>query len=720
MDSNIALVRSMCIKSATSAVTINNRLIQLFGQSSVDLNTPQTWKYYLNISGQYHGTDEMMTVTSLDTLEEINFTKENLVNHTATQAAYGTFNSRYFYSLLDRYPDQVQLIQGILSYADINEAVAAADGTILSYPTALVEPQEQTLIMDLQGFIQRHLVRWNVQAYGLTDSLYNVSYHAQLYLTLLPKLLNLRLYRCKTNEAHSFHIRQYLASHNGLDRFLPFMTLKQALFFYRNILYLNNNVGKSETFDTLVQKVLTDRQIPIAEYSVRHLNNFDENYYANIRAKRKPINSQFNVAEKSYITIDELFDKEDRIVSGNVKYHVNRQRAIKRQLKNTKSSIIQTKDLESNMVDYNDAVPDPLEVVLMRQWAYMSVYDMYNVVVTFKDPKTSEFRSMLTKDALIYFTYILTKSLNVQTPTIPSILIEKFRIPTKPTLSKMLGVIDSKYTTARASVTAIWVRQVQITPKFSTKAFYDLSTLLYDECLKQWFSVSNTHDMNERGALSNSILQLYSDVKVKLDHADTLYVDWLTANNLPEYDYNYGQAQDLMGSIFNASTGLTVDSTKMLKNIQQKMLELLGALSSYTIQLIREINDSKIRPLNWAAIRSSKDTVDAYSDVWIETNVRVLASKGSAVDTGSIDSTFIETTKVSCSAEQDIYVPINSTTTSEYSWDIAVKVPMSPFYIHGDYLGHDPLATSSVGFICSELFLGLTDDQKNSLKSIYN
>lgn len=720
MDSNTALARAICIKSETSASLINNRLIELYGQSSVDKGTPRSWKYYMNISGQYHFTDTLMTVTSLDTLEEITFSKENLVIHTATMQAYRAYNSRYFYSLLNRYPQQVQLIQGILNPADIDEAIAARDGAILSYPFDLVEPQEQTLIKDLEGFIQRHMVRWNVPAYGLTDTLYNLSYQIQLYLTILPKILNLRLQRCKTNEAHSFHIRQYLASHGGLDRQLPYMTLKQALFFYRNICYLERNAGTVETFNLLVQKLLTDRQIPIAEYSIRHLNSFDLKYYPEIRARRKPLNDQYNVAELSYVDVEDLFEKEDKLVAGNPKYHQGQAQVDIKTFKNSVSSIIQTKNLESNMIDYNDAVPDPLEVVLLRQWAYMTTHGLYNVAVSFKDPKTSEYRNMFSKDALIYFSYITAMSVGIKLDFAPTILIEKFRLPVKPSLSKMMKIIDSKYKTTRKSAELLWNSQPTIQTTTSIQAFFNLSYKLYEECLKQWFSVSNTHNLNERGALSNFLLQFYGDVKVDLNTSAIPMSEWLTINNLPEYDYTYIQAQELLASIFNASTGLTVDETKILKNIQRNMIDLMQNLSSYSVQFIREINDSRIRPLNWAAIRPHKDKVDARGEEWVQTNVHIYDGLAAAQDKGSLNSDFSRIRDYKASMSKEIQVKTTLDTVSETKWSLTAHVPMSIMYQHAIYPEYDPAVSAKNAIVGYEFFEALSAEEKNSIKTFFN
>lgn len=54
----------------------------------VDPYDMSTWKYYMNMVGQYHPSDTVMRVVSLDTRATIDFTSENLANHPRTRQAY--------------------------------------------------------------------------------------------------------------------------------------------------------------------------------------------------------------------------------------------------------------------------------------------------------------------------------------------------------------------------------------------------------------------------------------------------------------------------------------------------------------------------------------------------------------------------------------------------------------------------------------------------------
>ena len=116
--------------------------LMLTQQNQAVSDDPTTWKYYMHLQGLYHPTDTIMTVTSLDTQQQIEFTIDTLKVHTRTKAAYVP-GTAFFTDLCSRYPNQVDLIKSILyPISDVEAAIDAEDFTILACGTGFLEDSE--------------------------------------------------------------------------------------------------------------------------------------------------------------------------------------------------------------------------------------------------------------------------------------------------------------------------------------------------------------------------------------------------------------------------------------------------------------------------------------------------------------------------------------------------------------------------------------------------
>ena len=718
IDDSKKLAKTIVIKSSVAAESINSDIKLKNSSFIIDDLDPSSWKYYLNISGSYHTLDEPMVITSLDTLEEITFSKESLAIHTATAKAY-QFDSRYYYSLVNKYPNQVQLILGILYPCDINIAISSKDGTILSYPKYLVEEQESTLLIDLEDYIIRMLERWYIPAFNITDNLYTASFYAILYLNIFIKILNLRLARVKSSEAHSFHIREYLASHDYLDVYIPYMTLKQKLWLYRNLNYLFRNTGKVEQFKTLVQKLLTDRRIPLSEFTVRQLGDFDDNYFPNLRIRRKPVNPEVNTADKKYFELDDLYSIEDPLVYGNKDYLDTHNNKISEKLKLSLSNVLQTKDLESKMVDISDSVPFPLDEVLLYLWATMIDKGLYNAIVTFKDPKTSENISIEAKDAFIYMQYITLKSLGISTVNIPDFVnLRSVRSP-KPLLAELLYFVDKSLINVVNAAVDIRNNFPDLTLTHSTSSFFNLGKNIFDECLRHWYIISHTEDLYERVYVENVALSMFETRLVTLVDQPTTVESFLTSRNLREYDYTYKEAEVLIQSIFNAATGLDIDNSKLLKNIQKAMIAIMKTLSSYTVQYITDINDSDIIPLNWSAIRLGNIVEDGEEYIYLPEGVFIVDTNSNCKDDLIIES-IDNNDEIAKTIIQDLEdLSINLIESSNKTVVESINININKIDIDVTYDIMDTEVSNKTNFVGLEYFNDLSDEDKKELVSIY-
>ncbi len=610
---NFNLAKTLTIASTDSADGINKALILQYGQSAVDQTDKTTWKYYMNICGEYHPTDTIMEVISLDNLQVIEFTKANLAVHVATAEGY-SYGTRYYYNLVSQYPEQEQLILGILYPANMTEAINADPGTILSYPPSLVESNEITLISELDAWIKNYLVRWNVKGFSMSDSLYQVSYHSVMYLQIVMKLLNLRLKRARTNEAHSFHITSFLASHYGLDQYMSDLTLEQQLFLYRNIRYIERNSGSKPTFAWLVDALLTVRNIPISEYRAKLISTFDSSYTPSLSMDSRALNTILNIDTKNKFTYAEFIAKETNLAPDNPLMLNADYAAIYEKLTGSPSSSIMTKALESSLYDNTDSVPHKLTDILFNEWIDLSSQGLYTAIINFTDPSTAVQYALPAEDAFLYALYLFSKAINIPLETVPDIIATKVRKTTLPTAAQMTALVDNSYTNATNVANTILGLHPTNMVCPSVLSFFNLGASIYLAGIQEWYQVANENDYRFRGQLWNMLDYIYCDRMAHFSVGGMKYSQWLVNKSLPDPSYTLSQYQSLILAIYGEATGMANVESITFASIQKTMLSILGLLSSYSIQLMQEANTSSITRLNWGTIRagnimsSSSDT----------------------------------------------------------------------------------------------------------------
>lgn len=634
------MIKTLSIKSSIHALLINEGL----RDSLTDYEIPSDktkWKYYLNVSGEYHSSDSLMQVTSLDTREIIIFSKENLEIHVATADAY-RYGSREYYSLVNKYPDKENLILGILNPCDINKAVDSEDGTILSYDSRYVESQEMTLIPELESYIKRHMARWTVSSYRTSDNLYHAADHAILCMNLIPVLFNLRVKRCKTDEAHSFHIRQYLASHFELEEHYDYLTMGQRLYLYRNLMRISKNFGRNEQFYELVKNILEKRHIPLASYTVRQLRTVDDEQRPNITTRRDDVLNPDKVSAIDYREIDKVYDKERFLFPWNEMEFNDHEKDITRLLQNGASGVVQTKVLESHMTDYTNASPDRLNEVLLRELVHYVYQGNYLAYCAFRDPKTGVSHSVSVRTALIYMLYIAHKLAGMDVPVVPGAMACGYVLDPVPTKIELLTVADKRY--EKRGLLADYL--VKYTPRhkkiYSLDAFFKRGYSIYEQCLRHWDITSNTEDMYDRAEAEKMCNRIFGYSYFEFYDQPKDMETWLIENDLPAYDRTNDDAKLLLTNIFVSVTGLSIDNSRRVPFIQKSLIELMKKLTSYSVQYVREINEEPLLVQRRISVRTSKPMTTGFSTMYHNPLVDVISMKGFVHDQFEGDLTDIK------------------------------------------------------------------------------
>lgn len=600
----LTLAKTVVVKSQATADAINRGLSEV--GISVNSADPASWKYYLNLNGQYHSTDRPMTVTSLDTLQTIDFTKQNLLIHRATAREY-VFGSRYYNDLIERFPSQEMLIRGILNPVDIPTAIAAADGEVLYYDAELVEENETNLIPQLSDWCVNYMVRWNVRAYTMTDDLYAAAQLGGLFMQIPLVILNLRLENCHTQYAHSYHIREYLASNGRLDVYVDNLTKKQMLWLYRNIRYIHRNAGKRETFDLLVKNVLTDRSLPLAEWSMRHnLQDQLDEIYPDIEFVRKPLNFGYSSAGADTRTIEQMLIEERGVARGNERVEEAAIPQITEQMENSLNNRLSTKVLESSVLDLTDSEFFTLSDCLLNHWLFFAVTDRYQAIITVDNPKTGGTLTFNMLDAFIVFLYAYNRSIGYTLETIPALeAIKVRRVPTPPR-EELVGLVDPLLVSP-AQIDEAYTDLPTIGTYISTAAFHDAGLAIHASLLRHRRMYTSCEHYVQRGQVEQMVGRLYCNYPCQLAAPDTAYNDWFNDHGLDIWSFSALECELLAKSILDTATGVDLVVAQSLKDMQGAMLRLMAQLSSYSIQFLQSINTQAIRVIDWPVIRPGND-----------------------------------------------------------------------------------------------------------------
>lgn len=233
----------------------------------VDFHHPEEWKYYLNLAGKMHRYDTPVKITTLeDNLEHV-LSIDLLRDHPTTLAELKKMD-KYYNALLADYPTHRTFILGCIWPVDINKAIQAKEGTILSYNENLIEPSEDYLIPQLEKYIQTLMARWYVKAYTVVDELFLASFLAFLISAVYLKIINLRLSKIGTYQVHSFHLEHYFRSHLDIWDDIKGLNKPSIMWLYNNLDVMMHNVGKEKTLKKVYNKLFEMNHIGLGEYKL--------------------------------------------------------------------------------------------------------------------------------------------------------------------------------------------------------------------------------------------------------------------------------------------------------------------------------------------------------------------------------------------------------------------------------------------------------------------
>ena len=583
-----SLVRTMVIKIEALAKRYNRTLERAGKVVSSD---KRTWRYYMNLNGDYHETDTPMFVRSLDTDEEIAFTKENLQYHLVTFREYskGTY---WFKRLVAEYPAQPTLIRGILQPIGYDETIAAEDYKILRYNTSLVKWNEDQLIPKLQKFIYSEVEQILKSDYVTTDDLFLTVMVQLLNADIIKAIHTIRIEDMYTRHSHEFYIWSHIDSYGDFSKYKNSLNRYQTMWLFRNIAWIKNNPGRMYTFDKLMDNLLTVANIPLAKYD---MVEGTEGQMETL--KPTPLYRKLNLnliedygREPSYITTDQLIQKQVPLAKENFDFTTIYQDDALKRGENSIYSELPTKALESSMRDYTNRHADTLMSVVLNEWIYLAGNNKFQGRVIVNNPKTGKQIRLPVTDAYHIWKYLVEYSNGNHPVEICPVYYQNVMKIKPPTIDEILNVggKDFIYPLYLAfDIRNIWFPVATfVAPDYLIQYAFEV----YEAMWKHKKLYSQFRDLNKHARVKNATKTVYESGIVTLG-TQTRYDELLKTYDLDFSEYSAADCKSFAWDIFKRVTGWDTNIQPNMRVKQSDLIEIMTRLSSYTIHVIKEMDD---------------------------------------------------------------------------------------------------------------------------------
>lgn len=622
----IALAHTLVIKSTATADAMRRWVEDYCYANNLanpdEPHLPQTWRYYKHLAGDYHPLDRPMEVKSLDTLQTIPFTKEALKEHRATHHHYAD-RGEYYQALVEQYPDQQLLIDGICSPVDYAVSIPAENYSILGYQKRLVEHNEYPLIPTLELWVKRTMERFHSDLYPLIDPLYEGVKLGILAIHLPGMIISIREQQTGTIYAHSYHVWSYLGSYFGLDKYQEYLTHEQAMWLYRNIRYLDIHAGKAGNFNQLIYWLLTKRNIPLYKYVIgtdtSHLLNGGGKY-----GDKFPVDAPLGIApnifreqlnlkihdyqsEENYYDSRILVQKENTLAERNDQFLDHGVNELVDEFKFSKLDSRDTKLLESTIMSYDNQTLFPVDYIGLHYWIWLAFSNRYLYMGTVTNPKNGEVMNLSAQEGFILFHYLGMRLSNpwgkrMDNLVIPPVYITDILFENFPWED-----IHRRYISPAADISE-GIRILQdaypvLEPLFSSEAFYQMVDTMqaYQELGRDVYS--RYEDLFLYGEMRHYVTRMYYDTLVELVPQGTTYGQYFMEKQWDIRGLNQAQCSQMVLELFSLFTGSHFRPKDDVGAVQRAMIAIMKRLSSYSVQFVSEVKGEALQVLDMPMIR---------------------------------------------------------------------------------------------------------------------
>ena len=629
-NSAINFINSLVIKIDEIRIQQNYHLYVKYGKTAPE---PTHSKYYQNITGTKNIVDPVVYIKVLEGSDIIELTPTLLNENSHIKNELMKFD-KYYTETLNLNPGMSDYIKGLLYNLNLIDCIEKPNYTILAYGTNFIESNEVGLIADIESFISKFMVNYNNKHY-MVDELYISSLLGLLYTNLFNYILSLKMKNILTFKADTFHRNLHLMSYKYLANDTDVVDLSTNIWLYGNINRMKHNIGKNHILENVLVDVFNRNHIGIGEaiFKRNNLEYLDGNYedvkkgYVNEDTNLviyKANNAAYNVVGEVYNIdrVNELFVDNDQVPKYktiNSKYY---QELLKTNyLSNSLSKMfLLDKPNKVRLVDeskFNIVVSNIISLINNKNLSHL---------VNYHNPIDSKLYKLTPDQVKLMLVYILYK-LNDLTE-------DKFSI-------KYGGMLNTNIDT-NATLLTTWyklkntnVLKYLLRDTVSPNSIVDKNTLTeYINSVinveeKIWFTICNSIDNT-----------LKNDIKTMSNSIFSSFIEEYDINVLQSKIENYGFDSFLnkftykivLESLMSAAVDIETDSLKSLLNRYKKIINIFDKNTSYTVQLLLNINFSDTYTVNAnrnnmnLAYKSYLEIKDAEYKIYEEANYSITST----------------------------------------------------------------------------------------------
>lgn len=666
-----SLAHTMVIHSGLLAKS-QNTILEQKGYR-INHNNPKTWKYYLNLSGQYHDYDKQLIaelngdgypymrikVAGDNQPILVDFTKELLTGETGdySLAAEYSYGSSYYTELVKRYPGFESLILGILNPIDIELAVTANDGDVLycgGYyrkrlpglkelygfeqredvkidAEFLIEEWEQDIIFQLQDYIQLYLKRWVIPDFQANHTYYSAVMWSGLMGGLICEIHRLRLANAFSYAAHTYHVREYINSFGYLGNYADVLTRDQAMYLYQNMSWLTANKGKQKVLDALVDNLLTPAGIPLVGYRLGHDTwDMQANGKLNptIEFKKEYLNLDPLTNDIGTSTLDMLV-KEEFVARDNGLFVDEQVRDVEAVAQISTFNNLNTKVLESDFVEVDNNVFFNLEEFQFHHWIYAVAKGNYRGSIFVGHPVTGGRLQLTPLTALVLLLYAYTKGYyGYALENVPPFMVRNI-----PRLKSEAGYPSKNDLWMHSTSTLMTQAKIDKIANQPQPIFEYTSTTDFNTKTKAAFDtleLRRAYAAAEEDIFANAELEL---IVSKFYHLfveippllDVPYKEWLNNIGIDVSKLTDSGFRALADELMLAGLGNSDTIEKSTERMHEAIINIVRFFLSYNVQLVSKFTKSNSRTYGYKNLRLSLNRIDTVGVAhWMSNELSVL------------------------------------------------------------------------------------------------